>query len=78
MFATRVRRLGERLRSRAESARVDDMGVTVSVGVAIFPSDGASFEDLMTAVDQAVAAAKQAGGNHVCLASEATTSEVSA
>ncbi|MFC4638666.1 putative bifunctional diguanylate cyclase/phosphodiesterase [Deinococcus hohokamensis] len=38
--------------------------VTASVGVALFPGDGAAPDDLLRAADMAMYGAKQAGGNH--------------
>lgn len=67
-FMGRLDRLAERLRLLVEDARVDDMGVTVSVGVAAYPVDASSVDDLLTAVDQALATSCEAGGDRVTLA----------
>lgn len=46
-----------------------DIGFTVSMGVASFPHTAHSQEELRAACDQALADARQRGGNHVTLAS---------
>jgi diguanylate cyclase (GGDEF)-like protein len=46
-----------------------DLGFTVSMGVASFPHTAHSQDDLRAACDQALADARQRGGNHVTLAS---------
>jgi diguanylate cyclase (GGDEF)-like protein len=43
--------------------------VTVSVGVAEFPANGITRDDIVGAADGALYAAKEAGRNQVCLAS---------
>lgn len=45
-----------------------DMGFTVSMGVASFPHTASSREDLLLASDAALAEARRRGGNHVSLA----------
>ncbi len=67
--------LAERLRAKIGALRVDDMGVTVSVGIAHFPSDGRTAAELMAAADQAVFAAAAAGGNRAASSSEEHDSE---
>jgi diguanylate cyclase (GGDEF)-like protein len=42
------------------------VSITVSIGVAVFPQDGASIEALATAADQGMYDAKQGGRNRVC------------
>lgn len=69
-FAARISRMAERLRVRIQALRVADRGVTISVGLAIFPADADSADDLLTAVDQAVATACESGGDRVVAASE--------
>lgn len=43
-----------------------DVAITVSIGVAIFPQDGANTEALAAAADHGLYAAKQGGRNRVC------------
>jgi diguanylate cyclase (GGDEF)-like protein len=69
-FYARLGRLAERLRLRVRGARVDDMGVTVSVGAAVYPDDGGSVDDILTAIDQAVATSCEAGGDRVTLCND--------
>jgi len=57
--------LSERLRDEIRHTNVEGAGVTVSVGVASFPHDGASADDLLDAADAALAVAIQAGGDRV-------------
>jgi diguanylate cyclase (GGDEF)-like protein len=45
-------------------------GVTVSIGVAVFPQDGSSAEALLTSAKAALIRAKESGGDQVKLASE--------
>ena len=45
------------------------LSVTVSLGVAVWPSDGADEEALIAVADRALYAAKQAGRNRVVSAS---------
>ncbi len=64
----------EAIRAAVESMRVQHMGrelpqVTVSIGVATFPADGASPEALLQAADEALYRAKHAGRNRVGQAS---------
>jgi diguanylate cyclase (GGDEF)-like protein len=63
-------RLAERLRSEISKASVDGAGVTVSVGVASFPEDGSTADDLLDAADTALAQAIDAGGDRVARAEE--------
>ncbi len=57
-------------RRAVEQVRVRDAGVTASVGVASFPTDGDTVEELLLAADEAVHAALMAGGNRVVVASQ--------
>lgn len=49
--------------------------LTISVGVAVFPQDGMSPKELMTAVDAALYEAKRAGQDQVAVASPNTAQE---
>ncbi len=55
----------ERLREAAANVVIDDARVTVSVGVASFPEDGMTSEELLDAADAALACAVEMGGNQV-------------
>lgn len=57
--------IAERVRAVVEAVRLDGAGVTVSVGFASWPSDGATAEALLDAADAALACAAEAGGNQV-------------
>jgi len=67
--ATDAARLAERLRTVIGATTVSNAGVTVSVGVASLPIDGASTDDLLDAADAALASAIDAGGDRVVVAS---------
>jgi diguanylate cyclase (GGDEF)-like protein len=66
-------RLAERVRSAVEKAQIVFEGarlsVTVSLGAAVWPSDGKDEETLLAAADRALYAAKQSGRNRVASAS---------
>lgn len=57
--------MAEEFRSRVERMSVRGLSVTVSVGVAIFPDDGHSVDELLDAADAALESAASAGGNRV-------------
>ncbi len=61
---------GDSLRESVVDVRVRDAGVTVSIGVACFPKDGSSVDDLLTAADEALLAAASGGGNRVAIAAD--------
>lgn len=65
-------RRGEQLRQRVEATPVEFRRsvekVTLSIGVASFPLDGASGEALLAAADRRLYRAKSAGRNQVCSA----------
>ncbi len=63
--------VAERLRAAVDAQPFDvntgaPMRITVSIGVAAFPEDAGSEEELIAAADRALYSAKQAGRNRVC------------
>ncbi len=62
-------RLADCLRIEIGEQKVEGVGVTVSVGVASMPTDGATSDELLDAADGALAAAIEAGGDRVVMAS---------
>jgi diguanylate cyclase (GGDEF)-like protein len=50
------------------AALVDGVGVTASVGVACFPADGVSSDELLAAADEALSRAAEAGGDRAVAA----------
>lgn len=65
-----ARAVAERIRRDIESLKIAvgggrDTGVTVSIGVASCPADGASYQDLVASADAALYGAKRAGRNVV-------------
>lgn len=71
--------LAERIRRAVDERRFEigrglpPVHVTVSIGVASFPADAASDNDLIEAADAAVYAAKARGRNRVCVVGEPVT-----
>jgi diguanylate cyclase (GGDEF)-like protein len=59
----RAIRLAERMRTRAHLVRRGELRANVSVGVATYPDDGATIEDLIAAADRALASALAEGGD---------------
>jgi len=57
--------LAESIRKAVSTLRISDAGVTISVGVASYPDDGATRDQLLDAVDEALLAAVAADGNTV-------------
>ena len=56
--------LAERLRDEVAKVKLDNMSpITVSLGIATFPTDGTDVEDLIRKADAAMYAAKRAGRN---------------
>lgn len=64
-----ARAVADAIRERVESARVGDGCVTVSVGVAAYPSEAPTLEALLDAADEALNHASSEGGNRVAFAS---------
>ena len=75
--------VGERLRASIEAApiegkegqRIEGVSVTISLGVATYPTDAADKEELIRRADQACYLAKQLGRNRVCSWSECSAAE---
>jgi diguanylate cyclase (GGDEF)-like protein len=67
-LAERVREAAGLAAPQPPPSGVPASGYTLSLGVAAFPSDAASAEDLVLAADYAELAAKRAGKNRVCVA----------
>jgi diguanylate cyclase (GGDEF)-like protein len=72
--ATEAMRVAERVRARVSEIRLAqpggvEVGVTISVGLAEFPSSGKTPETLIEAADQALYRAKESGRNRVVAAS---------
>lgn len=62
----RAQYVAERIREKCNISRLivgNDLFVTTSIGIAVYPSDGASLEDLLKNADIAMYVAKQFGGN---------------
>ena len=63
--------VAERVRKQVVDAmEAKQAGVTCSIGLASYPSDGVLPDELVTAADTALYHAKETGGNHVYLASK--------
>ena len=56
----------EKIRRQIEE-NCQEMGVTISIGLAEFPSDANNRDDLIAAADEVLYRAKEFGGNKVCL-----------
>ena len=67
--------IGEKLRRLVESFQFPGVPrtITISAGIAAFPTYGKTRDELVRAADSGLYAAKQAGRNRVCLASLART-----
>jgi len=64
-------KVAERIRKTVESkASLKAMPVTISVGVASWPSDGITKEELIDCADKALYRAKQTGRNRTCLSAD--------
>jgi diguanylate cyclase (GGDEF)-like protein len=73
--ATEAASVAERVITCLRSDRVlqGEFGVTASVGIATYPTDGADSEALLRVADQAMYAAKSHGGNTYQLAGDIPT-----
>jgi len=61
--------VGERLRHCVEQAKIDTVGaVTISLGVAEWPTHGETAEQVFKRADEALYRAKQAGRNRLLVA----------
>ncbi|GEM_PF-5148225 len=58
--------IAERIRSEVESGELAGAAISVSVGVATFPTDACEAENLMLMADRRLYAAKALGRNRVC------------
>jgi diguanylate cyclase (GGDEF)-like protein/PAS domain S-box-containing protein len=63
-------RMAERVRSNVENHRVDGLQVTISIGVAVFPTVGQDAESLKKLADEALYHAKRSGRNRYCIAGQ--------
>lgn len=68
--ADQARRIAEEFGSLIASVRLEDTGVTASVGVACYPTDGRTADELLDAADSALQAAAKAGGNRAVVAGD--------
>jgi diguanylate cyclase (GGDEF)-like protein len=60
--------VGERLRARIEEIQIPGFGsLSASLGIATFPSHGATRSELVSAADAALYSAKRSGRNRVCI-----------
>jgi diguanylate cyclase (GGDEF)-like protein len=57
--------VAERIRARVESHQFAGRKITLSIGIAQFPADGESAEEVIASADEALYAAKRAGRNRV-------------
>ena len=64
--------VADSMRRVIAGALVDGVGVTASVGVAVFPDDGVTPDDLLLAADDALGAASVAGGDGASRATGST------
>jgi len=75
-----AQQIAERLRATLETAAIEYAGatlhVTASVGLAVWPDNGTHADELMTAADRALYAAKAAGRNRVVCAPKAMAREL--
>ncbi len=60
--------IGDEVRRVISGALVDGVGVTASVGVAVFPDDGETSDELLLAADDALGRSSKEGGNRASIA----------
>jgi len=60
-----ARALAESIRTEVTKLRIADAGVTVSIGVASYPRDGTTRDQILDAADEALLSASTTGGNAV-------------
>lgn len=75
MFAERLRREAERLQLTSDDGRIL-ASITLSGGIATFPWDAGSAEELLRAADSALYAAKRAGRNRIFLAADSKSEAI--
>jgi diguanylate cyclase (GGDEF)-like protein len=75
-----AQQIAERLRATLEASAIEYAGqtlhVTASVGLAVWPDNGAQADELMTAADRALYAAKAGGRNRVVCAPKPVAREL--
>ncbi|MBF0121795.1 MAG: EAL domain-containing protein [Candidatus Omnitrophica bacterium] len=64
-----AQQIAERIREKFNNPRIisgNDLFITASIGIAVSPNDGDTFEELLKNADTAMYAAKDAGRNNFC------------
>jgi diguanylate cyclase (GGDEF)-like protein len=62
--------VAERIRARVETQEFHGRKITISIGIAEFPADGQTADEVISSADEALYAAKRAGRNQVVRAGE--------
>lgn len=62
--------VAERIRARVEGQEFQGRKITISIGIAEFPADGQTADEVISSADEALYAAKRAGRNQVVRAGE--------
>ena len=70
LAAERLKALVQTFTFEKSDRDAEDLGCTISVGVAVFPDDAKTASELLHAADQAELVAKKQGKNRVCAAGE--------
>jgi diguanylate cyclase (GGDEF)-like protein len=65
-----AREVAERIRARVETQQFAGRKITLSIGIAEFPEDGQTADEVISSADEALYAAKRAGRNKVIRAGE--------